>query len=102
LPEQFFSTLPYILVATGIGVLGSVIALFWSPGANIRSAVQHFAAGAVPAAIAANVIPEVEQMGTFAGIMSGFIAGGLVMIGLKVYYCHSIWFAFRGGALWPW
>ncbi len=49
----------------------------------IRSAVQHFAAGAVLAAIAANVIPEVERIGTFAGITGGFVAGGLVMIGLK-------------------
>lgn len=49
----------------------------------IRSAVQHFAAGAVLAAVAANVIPEVEQLGTLPGIMSGFIAGVLVMIALK-------------------
>lgn len=49
----------------------------------IRSAVQHFAAGAVLAAIASNVIPEVERMGTFAGIIGGFIAGGLLMIALK-------------------
>jgi zinc transporter, ZIP family len=83
LPDQFSSTLPYILAATGVGLLGSVIALFWKPSANIRSAVQHFTAGAVLAAIAANVIPEVEQIGTFEGIMSGFVAGGLVMIGLK-------------------
>jgi ZIP family zinc transporter len=49
----------------------------------IRSAVQHFAAGAVLAAIAASVIPEVERMGTFVGIMAGFVAGGLLMIALK-------------------
>lgn len=60
-----------------------MISLFWSPSANIRSAVQHFAAGAVLAAIASNVVPEVERMGTFAGIIGGFIAGGLLMIALK-------------------
>jgi ZIP family zinc transporter len=57
--------------------------LFWSPNAWARSAIQHFAAGAVLAAIAANVIPEVERIGTFAGIVGGFVAGGLAMIGLK-------------------
>ena len=41
------------------------------------------AAGAVLAAVASNVIPEVESTGTFAGIMSGFALGGLTMIGLK-------------------
>jgi zinc transporter, ZIP family len=71
------------LLATGAGVLGSLISLFWSPNATIRSAVQHLAAGAVLAAIASNVIPEVERIGSFAGIVGGFIAGGLVMIGLK-------------------
>lgn len=83
MPEQFFDALPYILVATGVGIIGGVIALFWNPSVHIRGAVQHFSAGAVLAAIAANVVPEVERMGTIAGILGGFIAGGLAMIGLK-------------------
>ena len=83
MPEQFSSVLPYILLATGAGILGSVISLFWEPKAKARSAIQHFAAGAVLAAIASNVIPEVEQIGTLTGIISGFVTGGLVMIGLK-------------------
>ena len=83
MPDQFSSILPYILLATGAGILGSVIALFWSPKARMRSAIQHFAAGAVLAAIASNVIPEVERMGTLAGVISGFVAGGLIMSGLK-------------------
>jgi len=83
LSDQFFSILPYILLATGAGILGGVIALFWSPGVRARGAIQHFAAGAVLAAVASNVIPEVERAGTFTGIISGFVLGGLVMIGLK-------------------
>jgi ZIP family zinc transporter len=75
--------LPYILLAAGAGLLGGVVALFWSPTVEIRSAIQHFAAGAVLAAVASNVIPEVENIGTFGGIMTGFVLGGLVMIGLK-------------------
>src|SRR5215207_2520240 len=81
--DQFFSSLPYILVASGAGILGSVIALFWNPNVRIRSAVQHFAAGAVLAAVAANVIPEVERMGSLPGIVTGFVAGGILMIVLK-------------------
>ena len=61
-----------------------MVALFWKPNAWVRSAIQHFTAGAVLAAIAANVIPEVERIGTFAGIIGGFLAGGLMMVGLKV------------------
>jgi ZIP family zinc transporter len=83
MPDQFSSSLPYILLATGAGILGSVVSLFWNPNVQIRSAIQHFAAGAVLAAVAANVIPEVEQIGTLPGIVGGFVAGGLLMIVLK-------------------
>lgn len=83
MPDQFTSTLPYVLIATGAGILGSVAALFWKPKAKARSAIQHFAAGAVLAAVASNVIPEVERMGTLPGIMGGFVLGGLMMIALK-------------------
>ena len=83
MPAEFSSSLPYILLAAGAGLLGGVISLFWGPEVTIRSAVQHFAAGAVLAAVAANVIPEVEQLGTLPGIVGGFVAGVLVMIALK-------------------
>ena len=81
--NQMTLMLPYILLAAGAGLLGGVLALFWSPDSKIRGAVQHFAAGAVLAAVASNVIPEVERTGTFVGIIGGFILGGLAMIGLK-------------------
>ena len=83
MPDEFFSSLPYILLAAGAGLLGGVISLFWDPNTHMRSAVQHFAAGAVLAAVAANVIPEVENLGTLPGIVGGFAVGVLVMIALK-------------------
>lgn len=54
--------------------------------------MQHLAAGAILAAVASNVIPEVERMGTFWGVIGGLIAGALVMIALKwivVRFEHS-------------
>jgi zinc transporter, ZIP family len=75
--------LPYILIATGAGVLGGIVALFWAPKVEARSAIQHFAAGVVIAAVASELIPEVERIGTTRGILSGFAAGGITMIGLK-------------------
>ncbi len=75
--------LPYLLLATGAGLLGGLAALFWRPRVRDRSAIQHFAAGAVLAAVASNVIPELERIGTVTGILSGFVAGGLAMIALK-------------------
>jgi zinc transporter, ZIP family len=81
--DSLSSSLPYILLATSAGLLGSLIALFWNPKVRVRSAIQHFAAGAVLAAVATNVIPEVERMGTLPGTVSGFVIGGLLMIALK-------------------
>lgn len=83
MPDYLVLILPYLLLATGAGILGGVIAPFWSPNARVRSAIQHFAAGAVLAAVATSVIPEAERIGTMAGVLSGFAAGGLAMIGLK-------------------
>jgi ZIP family zinc transporter len=81
--RQLSVLLPYVLLATGAGILGGLAASFWSPRVRTRSAIQHFAAGAVLAAVASSVIPEVERIGTVSGILGGFVAGGLVMIGLK-------------------
>ena len=75
--------MPYILVATGVGILGGVLAAFWTPGVGARSAVQHFAAGAVIAAVASEIVPEVKRIGDPAGVLCGFAGGGLAMIGLK-------------------
>ena len=80
---QFLQILPYVLVAAGAGILAGLLPLVWSPGVHARSAIQHFAAGVVIAAVASDLIPEVEKIGRPAGIILGFAAGGAFMIGLK-------------------
>ena len=81
--NQFLEILPSVLLAASAGLLGGVVALFWSPNVRARSAIQHFAAGAVLSAVASSVIPEAESLGSISGILGGFAAGGLVMIILK-------------------
>lgn len=83
MPDQFLMILPGVLLATGAGLLGSIVAMFWSPNVHARSAIQHFAAGAVLSAVASSVIPEAERIGSIGGILGGFLAGGLAMIALK-------------------
>jgi zinc transporter, ZIP family len=83
MPQELQLILPYILTATGLGILGGLVALVWAPGLKARSAIQHFAAGLVIAAVASELIPEVEKTGTPRGILFGFAAGGLAMIVLK-------------------
>lgn len=74
---------PYLLIAATAGVFGGLVAFLWSPEITARSAIQHFAAGAVLAAVTGTIIPELERAGTTAGILSGFVAGGALMIALK-------------------
>ncbi len=88
MPEQLLHIFPYILIASGAGVVGGIVAFFWAPGVRARSALQHLTAGIVIAAVALDLMPEVEKTGTTAGILSGFAAGGLFMIVLK-------WFVVR-------
>ena len=41
--SEFISSLPYVLLATGAGLLGGLIALFWNPNTHIRSVIQQSA-----------------------------------------------------------
>jgi zinc transporter, ZIP family len=83
MPAQLLHMLPYVMIASAVGVAGGIVAFFWVPGVRARSAVQHFAAGLVIAAVASDLIPEVEKIGTPLGILGGFAVGGLAMIALK-------------------
>ena len=75
--------LQYTLAATAVGILGGLVSAFWAPDVRARSAIQHFAAGLVIAAVASDVIPETERLGRPYAVIGGFAAGGLAMIGLK-------------------
>lgn len=83
MPSELQIILPFLLIAAGAGLVGGFVAFFWAPGLHARSALQHFAAGVVIAAVASDLIPEVEKIGTALGILAGFAAGGLIMIALK-------------------
>jgi ZIP family zinc transporter len=74
---------PYVIIAAAAGIAGGILAFYWAPGIRARSALQHFAAGVVIAAVASELIPTVERTGTTLGILGGFAAGGAVMIALK-------------------
>src|SRR5688572_16780588 len=75
--------LPYVLIATGAGLAGGALAMAWCPRIGARSAVQHFTAGLVIAAVATGLLPEIEREGNTVGVIFGFAAGGAAMILLK-------------------
>ena len=70
------------LVALGGGVLASV----WSPDHQMRSLIQHFAAGVVLAALAVELLPEIgREHAPGLVLVSAFALGSLFMYGLKLW-----------------
>ncbi|HEX5337107.1 MAG TPA: hypothetical protein VFW53_01585, partial [Gallionella sp.] len=70
------------LIALGGGVLASV----WNPSHQMRSLIQHFAAGVVLAALAVELLPEIDREHAPGLVLVGsFALGSLFMYGLKLW-----------------
>ncbi len=70
------------LVALG----GGILAYVWSPSHQMRSLIQHFAAGVVLAALAVELLPEIEREHAPGLVLAGsFAMGSLFMYGLKLW-----------------
>lgn len=69
-----------------IALLGGVLAAFWSPSHQARSMIQHFAAGVILAALAVELLPEIEREHAPASVLIGaFALGSLFMYGIKLW-----------------
>lgn len=75
-----FAAIPAVAV-----VAGGVLASLRTPGPTMRSAVQHFAAGVVFAALATELLPEVMHRRLPLQTIGGFALGVLVMLLLKTF-----------------
>ena len=73
-----FTLAPVAAMAVGGGV-----AAFRPPGARLGSAVQHFAAGVVFAAVAVELLPDVVHRNAPLAAAVGFALGVALMLGLR-------------------
>ncbi|MFZ5660256.1 MAG: ZIP family metal transporter [Pseudomonadota bacterium] len=73
----------YILLPLAVTVLGGIIAAFRAPGPKLTSAIQHFAAGVVFAAIGLELLPDLVGEHAPLEVLVGFTAGVLLMLGVK-------------------
>jgi zinc transporter, ZIP family len=84
------SVLPSVLTFTAIPVtatlLGGLVASFHTPSPQLRSMVQHFAAGVVFAAVATELIPKVRKDHEPLGLVVGFVIGVIVMLGIRAFF----------------
>ena len=69
-----------------VALCGGVLAAFWTPNHATRSLIQHFAAGVVLAALAVELLPEIEREHAPGLVLAGsFALGSLFMYGLKLW-----------------
>lgn len=77
------SVLLYVLFPVGAMILGALLATFRSPGPRLGSAIQHFAAGTVFAAVALELLPDVVRTHMVASTVVGFAAGVALMLTIR-------------------
>jgi len=73
--------LSYTALAAVAALLGGVIAVYRPPGPQMESNVQHFAAGVVTAAVAAELLPDVHGRAPQVVVL-GFAIGVATMLGI--------------------
>ncbi len=82
--EQF-SVLLYVLFPAGAMILGGVIATVRLPGKRLGSALQHFAAGTVFAAVAVELLPDLIRKHAPLVTILGFSAGVAFMLTVRAF-----------------
>jgi len=69
-----------------IALAGGILASVWKPDHQMRSLIQHFAAGVVLAALAVELLPEIGREHAPGLVLAGsFALGSLFMYGLKLW-----------------
>jgi ZIP family zinc transporter len=72
-----------LVLAVVLAILGALVTSWRRPGPKTIAAVQHFAAGLVFAAAAAEVLPSVLHGGSIVAVVVGGAAGVAAMLGLR-------------------
>lgn len=81
MPDSLLNVLTFTLIPVAAAVLGGVFAVWKKPGPEIRSIVQHFAAGVVVAAAAGELLPDVvHEKSVWAVVIGGGIGIGVMLI----------------------
>lgn len=81
--NTLFSVLTYALIPAGTLIGGGALATLRAPGPKVRSAVQHFAAGLVFAAVAVELLPDMMHERKPVAALIGFTLGVALMLLVK-------------------
>lgn len=83
--NTFWQVMSYALVPGLAVFIGGIVTIFWKPGATLRSLVQHFAAGLVFAAVAAEILPDIMHEHNASATILGFVLGVGLMLAVKFF-----------------
>lgn len=81
--NTLFSVLRFVLFPVVAMIVGTLIATVRSPGPKAGSAIQHFAAGTVFAAVAIELLPDVVRTHEVFSTVVGFAIGVALMLGMR-------------------
>ncbi len=73
----------FLLIPAGVALAGAAASLAHEPGATVRSALHHAAAGAILAAAAAELVVEVVAQARLVAVVLGFAAGAALMLAVS-------------------
>jgi ZIP family zinc transporter len=86
---SLLNVLTYAVFPAVAVMVGGVFSAIRPPGATARSAVQHFAAGVVFAALATELLPDLMHRRLPLYTIGGFALGVIVMLVLKALTDHE-------------
>lgn len=82
-PPAWLQVLLYSLVPAAVMIVGAVVAVLRPPGAAVRSAILHFAAGVVFSVVAVELLPDIVNRHRPLEVGLGFGVGVGVMLALR-------------------
>lgn len=75
-----------MLIPALVALAGGILAMVWNPNRQTRSLIQHFAAGVVLAALAVEVLPDIQgEHASGLVIIAAFALGSLFMYAMKLW-----------------
>lgn len=93
------SVLGFISFPILAGIAGATLAAFKPPNPRLASAIQHFAAGVVFAAVAGEILPSITGTHNEAMLVLGFAAGVGLMLAINAWERKNEEFDGKGDGL---
>lgn len=81
--HNLFQVIGLIIVPVVVAVVAAAFSVRWTIGPKTMSAVQHFAAGVVLAAVAGEVLPSLRAEGHLWWATGGFLVGTALVVVLE-------------------